>query len=203
MVNCTTFANSEEDAFDKLQPLIKTHPSGTVIAENCADTTFAQEYKEAEKAVWWEGYRYIADTVWLDQSVDMVEVCKKAFTELPPGGVAFWEPMNPVSRRRLPDMALSLQTDYYIALYAIYEHAEDDEWNEMWMREYMADLEKYSIGSYFGDTDIAARNTKYWSEEAGERLRAIRKQRDPKGRICGYLDEGDKSGVEGLPNKLR
>ncbi|KAH7124350.1 FAD binding domain protein [Dactylonectria macrodidyma] len=204
IVNSTVFAESEADALSKLQPLIKTHPSGTVMAEDCVDTSFAQEYKEAEKAVWVEGFRYIADTVWLNQSADIVEVCKKAFAELPSkDGVAFWEPMNPVSRRPLQDMALSLQTDYYIALYAIYEHAEDDERNGNWMQEHMAELEVHSVGTYFGDHDIAARPTKYWSNEAGERLMAIRKTRDPKGRICGYLDAADESGVGGLANELK
>jgi len=28
----------------------------------------------------------------------------------------------------------------------------------------------------------------------------VRRKWDPQGRLCGYLDQGDKSGVEGLEN---
>ncbi|KAK7726217.1 hypothetical protein SLS63_007731 [Diaporthe eres] len=196
--------DSEEDARSKLAPLIDTHPAGAVFSEDCGDTTFQQEYEEAEKAVWAENHRYIADTVWLGQDSDMVSVCKEAFMDIPDCGVAFWEPMNPVSRRDPPskDMALSITTDYYIALYAIYPDSNDDAENEAWVKKYMATLTPYAVGTYLGDHDIQMRETKYWSDEAGEKLMAIRKKWDPEGRICGYLDKGDKSGRDGLPNKL-
>ncbi|KAI7782131.1 hypothetical protein LA080_013807 [Diaporthe eres] len=204
LVQSTVWADSEEDARSRLAPLIDTHPAGAVLSEDCGDTTFQQEYEEAEKAVWAENHRYIADTVWLGQDSDMVSVCKAAFTDIPDYGVAFWEPMNPVSRRNPPsnDMALSITTDYYIALYAIYPDSNDDAENEAWVKNYMATLTPYAVGTYLGDHDIQVRETKYWSNEAGERLMAIRKKWDPERRICGYLDKGDKSGRDGSPNKL-
>lgn len=204
LVQSTVWADSEEDARSKLAPLIYTHPAGAVLSEDCGDTTFQQEYEEAEKAVWAENHRYIADTVWLGQDTDMVSVCKAAFMDIPDCGVAFWEPMNPVSRRdpSSNDMALSITTDYYIALYAIYPDSKDDAENEAWVKKHMATLTPYAVGTYLGDHDIQMRETKYWSDEAGEKLMAIRKKWDPEGRICGYLDKGDKSGRDGLPNKL-
>lgn len=205
LVQSTVWADSEEDARSKLSPLIDKHPAGAVFSEDCGDTTFQQEYEEAEKAVWAENHRYIADTVWLGQDIDMVSVCKEAFMDIPDCGVAFWEPMNPVSRKNRPsgDMALSITTDYYIALYAIYPDSKDDAVNEAWLKKYMATLTPYAVGTYLGDHDIQMRETKYWSDEAGKRLMAIRKKWDPEGRICGYLDKGDKSGRDGLPNRLR
>lgn len=204
LVQSTVWADSEEDARAKLAPLIDTHPAGAVFGEDCGDTTFAREYEEAERAVWAEGHRYVADTVWLGQDCDMVGVCREAFVDIPGCGVAFWELMSPVSRREPPpgDMALSITTDYYIALYAVYPDSKDDTENEAWVRKYMATLTPHSVGTYLGDHDIQMRETKYWSDEAGEKLVAIRKKWDPEGRICGYLDKGDKSGPDGLPNKL-
>jgi len=195
--------DSEEDARSKLAPLIDTYPAGAVFNEDCGDTNFQQEY-EAEKAVWAENQRYIADTIWLGQHSDMVSVCKEAFMDIPDCGVAFWEPMNPISRRSpLSDMALSITTDYYITLYGIYPDSRDDRENEAWVKEYMDNLTPHSVGTYLGDHDIQIRETKYWSDDAGEKLMKIRKKWDPEGRICGYLDEGDKSGRDGLPNKLQ
>ncbi|KAK2603107.1 hypothetical protein N8I77_009587 [Diaporthe amygdali] len=199
LVQSTVWADLEEDARSKLVPLIDTHLAGTVFSEDCGDTTFQQEYEEAEKAVWAENHRDIADTVWLGQDIDMVSVCKEAFVDIPICGVAFWEPMNLVSRRELSssDMALSITTDYHIALYAIYLDSKDDAENETWVKKYMATLTPFAV-----DHDIQIRETKYWSDEAGKRLMAIRKNWDPEGRICGYLDKGDKLGRDGLPNRL-
>lgn len=198
------WAESEKDARTKLAPLIDTHPAGTVFSEDCGDTTFQQEYEEAEKAVWAETQRYIADTVWLSQDSDMVSICKKAFMDIPDCGVAFWEPMSPISRRspRPKEMALSITTDYYIALYAIYPDSKDDADNEAWLKKHMASLAPHSVGTYLGDHDIQMRETKYWSDEAGQKLMSIRKKWDPEGKMCGYLDKDDKSGRDGLPNKL-
>jgi hypothetical protein len=64
----------------------------------------------------------------------------------------------------------------------------------------MAEVEKHSVGAYLGDSDFQVRRTKFWGNEQGKKLREIRKNWDPKGTICGYLDDGDKSGVEGLGN---
>lgn len=46
------------------------------------------------------------------------------------------------------------------------------------------------------------RNTKYWSEEAGKKIMAIQNNLDPEMRICEYINKGNRSGRDGLPNKL-
>lgn len=52
-------------------------------------------------------HRWVADNVYLDNAVDFAETVKEAFTSPPKGVIAFWEPMNAVSRESLEDMALS------------------------------------------------------------------------------------------------
>ncbi|KAH8780007.1 hypothetical protein F5883DRAFT_638560 [Diaporthe sp. PMI_573] len=79
----------------------------------------------------------------------------------------------------------------------------DDRENEAWVKEYMANLTLHSVSTYLGDHDTQMRETKYWSDDAGEKLMTIRKKWDLERRTCGYPDKGDKSGRDGLPNKLQ
>jgi len=109
--------------------------------------------------------------------------------------------MAPTSRRKLPDMALSMQSDHYFALYTVWEDEGDDVRCLKWVRDIMKDVEKHSEGAYLGDSDFQVRRTKFWSDENAKRLMRIRRAQDPKGTICGYLDVNDASGVEGLANE--
>jgi hypothetical protein len=111
--------------------------------------------------------------------------------------------MAPTSRRKLPDVALSMQSDHYLAIYSIWETAEDDDKCQSWVsRVVMNRMQPYTVGQYLGDSDFQVRNTKYWSEEHGKRPIEIRRKWYQDGRICGYLDKGNHSGAMGLPNKL-
>ncbi|KAF4540670.1 FAD binding domain protein [Lasiodiplodia theobromae] len=186
MVQSTVQATSDADALAKLKPLIDSRPPAALSAVDCEDSSFAKEYSLQDN-FFRRGCRVLADDVYLDQNADMISVCRRAFTQLTSKwSSAYWEPMNPVSRRPLPDMALSLHTDHYIAVYAVYEDASEDSFHRAWVDDYIQELEKHS----------------FWSDEAGKRLMNIRKKWDPTGRICGYLTKNDKSGVDGLPNVL-
>lgn len=99
-------------------------------------------------------------------------------------------------------MALSMHTDHYFALYTIWEDEGDDEGMVGWVRDVMAGVERHAEGSYLGDADFQTRRTRFWRDDNARRLMEIRRRWDPQGRICGYLDEGDKSGVEGLKNEF-
>jgi hypothetical protein len=193
MVMATVFASTEEEALSKLKPLIESHPPGTVSAVDFEDTSLQAQYDFGE-TVFVPGKRHLADNLYIGQQQNLVEVCRKAFTQLPAKGAsAYLEPMNPVSRKPLKDMALSLHTDHYVAMYASYDSASEDAFHQSWLREYMLELEPYSVVSYFGDSDFQAHSTKYWSDEACIRLAAIRKKWDPSRKICGYFTGNDDS----------
>ncbi|KAJ5682092.1 uncharacterized protein N7477_002032 [Penicillium maclennaniae] len=69
-----------------------------------------------------------------------------------------------------------------------------------WVRSIMEKVERHSVGAYLGDSDFQVRKTKFWADENAKRLMEIRRRWDPTGRICGYLDQGDVSGTQGLDN---
>lgn len=138
----------------------------------------------------------------MSNDADVTTVLEKAFTTLPHRkSFALWFSMAPGSRRAMPDMALSMQSDHYFALYTVWENESDDERCRNWVRDVMKDVAPSSEGAYLGDSDFQQRRTKFWTDEKAERLMVLRKKWDPKGVVCGYLDAGDRSGTEGLDNK--
>jgi len=196
-----TFKWNEEDAVAALKPAEDTHPDGCLQKWFAREDSLPQEY-ENQACANPNGHRYSCDNAYIGNDEDVSSVLEEAFTTLPTRkAFSLWYAMAPVSRKPLPDMALSIQSDHYFALYTVWEDEKDDDRCQGWVRNIMKGVEKHSIGAYLGDSDFQVRRTKYWSDENAEKLRQVRQKYDPDGLICGYLDAGDRSGVNGLPNK--
>ncbi|KAM5349870.1 hypothetical protein ACJ41O_006375 [Fusarium nematophilum] len=200
-----TFKNSEEEARAALQPAEDSAPPGHVITWFCKETSLAKEYDD-QHAANPDGHRYAVDNCYVRNDADVVSVLEKAFTCLPsPKSFALWYSMSPGSRRSaetgtMPDMALSMQSDHYFALYCIWENESDNYRCQSWVRHILNEVERHSEGAYLGDADFQARRTRFWGVEQGEKLMNVRRTWDPRGVVAGYLDEGDRSGVNGLEN---
>ncbi|KAL1884783.1 hypothetical protein Plec18167_002375 [Paecilomyces lecythidis] len=195
-----TFKDNPDDARDALLPAQETRPTGTLKEWFCEDDNLDKEY-DAQGAANPNNHRYCAENAYISNDADVPAVLEEAFTTIPhKKAFALWYAMNPCSRRKLPDMALSMQTDHYFALYTIWEDEKDDDRCRGWVRDIMKKVERYSEGAYLGDSDFQVRQTRFWGAMQGKRLMNVRKKWDPEGRICGYLDAGDVSGVNGLTN---
>jgi hypothetical protein len=194
------FKDTEDAAKEALQPAENSFPLDPLVHWFCQETSLENEYSNQAHANP-SGHRYCCDNAFINNDADVSAVLEKAMTTLPSKTTyAFWYALYPWSRRKLPDMALSLRTDHYLALYTIWKDEEDDEKCQAWVRDIMIDVERHSQGAYLGDTDFQVRRTKFWGDEEGKRLMEIRRKWDPEGRFCGYLDAGDKSGIAGLEN---
>lgn len=201
MVLLVTFKNSEDEARKALQVAEDSQPAGKVAGWFMKPTTLQNEYDD-QAAANPEGHRYCADNAYIANDADVVSVLEPAFTTLPTKKTfALWYAMAPCSRRTPVDMALSMQSDHYFALYTVWEHKHDDAANRGWVADMMKGVEKHSVGAYLGDADFQVRQTRFWAPEEGARLMKIRKERDPQGRICGFLDAGDQSRADGLQNE--
>ncbi|KAI0594721.1 hypothetical protein F4775DRAFT_606014 [Biscogniauxia sp. FL1348] len=198
----TTFQASKAHAEKALQPVHDSRPPNALKEVFCEPTSLHQEYCTQEDANP-RAHRYCSENSYIANDADVPAVLEKAFTTLPSQkSFALYFAMNPTSRRQGPDMALSMQSDHYLALYTVWEDAADDPRCTAWVHDVMRDVERHSVGSYLGDADFQHRQTRFWSQEAGARLAGIRRKWDPDGRICGYLDAEDKSGVDGLRNEF-
>lgn len=195
-----TFQNSEEDCLRALGYANKTRPEGFLLEDVNKKTSLAQEYRDQANANP-QGHRYCVENGYVKNSVDVISVLEPGFTTLPsPKSFALWYAMAPCSRRVLPDMALSMQSDHYFALYTIWKDGRDDERCEQWVRNIMKKVVPYCEGAYMGDSDFQVRQTKFWTDEKARKLMDVRRSWDPLGHICGYLDYGDVAGAKGLLN---
>lgn len=204
--------NNQAEAEAALRPIHDDlrRPQGTLVADFATPVSLPIQYAKQDASNP-TGHRYCADNAYLrNDEPDIPGVLEEAFTALPSRkSFSLYFAMAPTSRRphyagtdlAAPgSMALSMQSDHYYAIYSVWEDAKDDDQCISQTRRIMKNMEKYSVGSYLGDSDMQTRNVKFWRDANAQRLMEIRKKWDPEGRICGFLDVGDKSGVNGLPN---
>lgn len=192
--------DTPEEAEKALRPAQDTRPAGTVQEWFCQEDSLEQQYDKQDGANP-SKHRYCAENAYIENDADVPAVLEEAFTTLPhKKAFALWYAMNPCSRRKLPDMALSMQSDHYFALYTVWETESDDARCQAWVKNIMKKVERKSVGAYLGDSDFQVRRTKFWADDNAKRLMSIRQKWDPQGRICGYLDQNDQSGTKGLRN---
>ncbi|KAK7742362.1 hypothetical protein SLS53_004507 [Cytospora paraplurivora] len=183
-------------------PIIQTFAEPTSLPDQYAPQAIANP----------EGHRYCSENAYVRNDEDVPAVLEEAFTTLPTRkAFALYFGMAPTSRRAhytadadddAASMALSMHSDHYFALYTVWEDAVDDERCVDWTHRVIRRVERFAEGSYLGDSDFRYRRTKFWRDGNARRLMGIRRKWDPEGRVCGYLDEGDQSGVEGLRNEF-
>lgn len=198
----TVFKQTKEEAEAALRPIHDGRPADPAVDVFCMHNSLQWQYKN-QAAANPDNHRYCCENAYVANDEDVPSVLEAAFTTLPSKkAFALYFSMNPTSRRPLPDMALSMQSDHYFALYTVWEDAADDERCTAWVYDVMRDVERRSVGSYLGDADFRHRRTKYWSDAHGKKLMDVRRKWDPRGTVCGYLDVDDQSGVEGLKNEF-
>ena len=100
---------------------------------------------------------------------------------------SIWYAWSPDADRLRPDMAFSVEGRAYLATYAIWPDAEDDERHHAWVVDHTKRLAELGKGVYLGDTDFTRRPDRFLSDENFARLQEIRARRDPEGRFCSYL----------------
>ncbi|KAF7558470.1 hypothetical protein G7046_g5683 [Stylonectria norvegica] len=197
LANFLIFTPSAAEALSALTPIHASHPPNATTASFAQPSSLAEQY-HAQDISSPVNMRYCTDNAYLFNNIEpplidlpVSEILEPAFLTLPtPRSFALYFAMYPTSRRPLPDMALSMQSDHYFAVYAIWEDAADDERVRGWVRQTMRAVEVDSVGSYLGDADFQARGSRFWGVAQGKRLEEVRRKWDPEGIFCGFLDGG-------------
>jgi FAD/FMN-containing dehydrogenase len=156
-----------------------------LLRVDAAPTTFADQLVR-QRAANPEGLRYVVDNAWVQGPAEVaVPAMRSAFTGLPTDRTfTIFFSMGPT--RQLPDMALSLQTDVYLATYAVYDDPARDGEVRAWLDGVMTELAPVTAGQYLGDFDLATRPATFLGQAQWERLTQIRAKRDPGGLFHGY-----------------
>lgn len=187
-------SSADENLVNKLlRSAENSRPDGALSASVCHDTSIQREYDNKAKA-YPIGKRYKVDNVFLRNEVDIVSCLEPSFTTLPTRqSLSLWSSMRPRSKRPLTGMALSMQSDHYLAIYTIWENEADDAQYGSWLSSVMEQLGPQSVGSYLGEYDFQARPSKCWRIEEYQKLVEIKRKWDPDNRICGCLGLEDLS----------
>lgn len=198
----TTFKSTVDEAHAALLPAESSHPADKLIAHSFNQPSSLASEFATQARLNPSGHRYFIDSAFLNpaSTTDLVSLLQPGLTRIPsPETYSFWYHM---ARPHAPDMALSLHTEHYVALYTICKDQSGDAACEAYVNEVIGGLKGSAVGTYLGDIDLQERTTQFWGKEEWQRLKRVRREWDPKGRFCGYLVKGDgKDGTE-LDNEL-
>ncbi|KAJ5735308.1 FAD binding domain protein [Penicillium malachiteum] len=179
-----TMKGETEEARKALLPTHETRPRGAIQEWFCQEDSLQQEYAN-EVSAWPGDRRWFADNSFVKNDVDVAAILKEICMTLPDRHcIVLWYPLAPHSRRNLPDMAFSLQSDHYVATYTIYESEKDDEKYHSWIHATVEKLSSFRLGSFSGEADFKARKVKCWGDAQWKKITQIRQKWDPDGRIC-------------------
>jgi FAD/FMN-containing dehydrogenase len=185
-VNATAFAQSEPEAAQLLGLLDECPCAGRAERRRVVATVSMEERLEMTSRADPDGMRYAADNIYTDAAADeLVPYMRALFSSLPSAqSHIFWWNWGPL--QPLPDMALSIQGNIYLACYSVWENAAEDEAMERWVVDQMKQLEHLAVGSKLNDENMARRPARYFSDAARERLEALRRRYDPDGVFASF-----------------
>lgn len=185
------FQHDSQDGIKALQLANETRPGDFLVEVINDPTSLAKEYADQADANP-EGHQYCAGNAYINNDADVVDVLEESFMTLPhPKALALWFAMAPCSRRKMPDMAMDMQTDHYFALYTFWEHETDDKRCMEWVHSVGSRVAPHAAGAYLGDSDFQMRKPDFWSKDHAKRLAEVCNRWNPKGQICGYLGMDD------------
>ncbi|KAH8749875.1 hypothetical protein F5883DRAFT_720643 [Diaporthe sp. PMI_573] len=127
LVILLALSNDENLVQKLLQSVEDSRPDRALSASVYQETSIQQEYANKAKA-YPVGQRYKVDIVFLRKDEDIVSLLEPSFATLPTRqSMALWTSMKPRSNQPLTKMALSIQSDHYLAVYVIWEDKADDD----------------------------------------------------------------------------
>jgi len=134
-----------------------------------------------------EDHRYTADNMWTNASAaDLMPGIHRILDTLPPHPSHFlWLNWGPSPQRQ--DMAYSLESEIYLALYAGWMDPADDEKYGDWPRSNMASMAALATGIQLADENLGRRPAKFVTDENMVRLDRVRAQYDPDGRFHSWM----------------
>lgn len=190
LVTGVALTDTPEQAAEALAPLhANPYRDQALLRIEAVPTTFEEQLAN-QRAANPEGFRYLVDNAWLTgPASEVVPAIRNAFTSQPTRRTfTIWFSMAPL--RQLPDMAFSLQSEIYCAVYVVHDDPSRDGELRAWLTSAMAAMEPVTAGQYLGDSDFTVRRLRFMGDAQWRRLQEIRALRDPKGLFAGYLSTG-------------
>jgi FAD/FMN-containing dehydrogenase len=125
--------------------------------------------------------RWCTDNMWTDAPVDeLLPGLHKISETMPPHpSHSLWLNWNPPATR--PDMAFSLESRRYIAVYGEWKRSQDDEKYGDWATERMTEMAPHADGIQLADENLGRRPARFLKDANMTRLDQLREKFDPEG----------------------
>jgi FAD/FMN-containing dehydrogenase len=138
-------------------------------------------------------HRYCADNMWTHAAIEDLLPGLQRLAETMPGAPSHmmwmnWGPGATDAPAR-PDMAYSVEDDTYIAAYAVWEDAAEDDANVAWATERMREMESHASGIQLADENLGMRPARFLADSNRARLEAVRTAYDPDARFHRWMGE--------------
>jgi hypothetical protein len=139
--------------------------------------------KTGEKTLFLPNTRWFADNMWIDGTIDPLLPAMRTIADTlpPPPSHALWLNWNPPAHRK--DVAFSVESRTYLALYGGLRNANDIPKHADWATRNMKALESHSRGIQLADENLARRPARFLSDENLARMDKIRAAYDPDDRF--------------------
>ena len=188
----TAFVNSASEAAAGLGPLESCPALSDCLLKELNTPTPIDGLHELGAGLWPERHRYLADTLWTNSPpASVLAAAREHFVRAPSTkSVAVLSFRSGGTHAPLPDAAYSMTADALLLCYAVWERSEDDAANAAWHRAAIAELDRYAVGHYVGESDIVAspiRAERAYAKANWERMQALRRKYDPEGLFHGHF----------------
>ncbi len=146
-----------------------------------------------EKTLFLPNTEWFADNMWIDGPVDpiMPRLRMIADSQPPAPSHALWLNWNAPQTRT--DMAFSVESRTYLALYGGLRNKADTAAHRNWATDHMRALEPHSHGIQLADENTGRRPARFVTAENLARLDQIRAVRDPDGLFNAWMGRPDRA----------
>ncbi|MBY0441229.1 MAG: FAD-binding oxidoreductase [Mycobacteriaceae bacterium] len=187
-VSASAFTETEEEAQDLLHVFEECPVRGAaLVAHVCQPTTVGELTRLGSELHYPPDKRYIADNMWTRASFDDLRPNVKTIVDdFPPApSHLVWFPWTMTPPR--PPMAYSVEDELYIAVYAAWDRADQDEKYRRWVTDRMQAMESLATGIQLADKNLINRPHRFVTDENLHRLDQIKTSYDPDELFVSWL----------------
>ena len=203
MIWACAFCDSQEEAAEALAPL-KACPyrDEAIMVSDAQPTTMVEQLSLVDQLHPQDRF-YKVDSAWVEgPQNNVIEAMKTLVTDRQPEDTGYTFLIFRLPRPAdAPEIAMDMGTDLCVGAYVIHEDGGGSDKLREWLRLAMAELEPYTVGQNWGDSDQQFREVKCLTDASWERYKAIREERDPEGifhpHLCGEGGFQNRNGWEG------
>jgi len=189
MIWACAFCDSQEEAAEVLAPLKDCPYREDAIMVSDAQPTTLPEQLSLVDQLHPAGLYYKVDSAWVDgPQQDIIKAMRTLVMDRQAEDTGYTFLIFRLPRPDdAPEIAMDLGTDLCVGAYIIHEDESADQKLRDWLRNAMGELEPYTVGQNWGDSDQTFREVKCLTDETWSRYQKIRDERDPEGVFHAHL----------------